>query len=227
MDERGPSDAPPSLREQFASDPWPVVGFTTTEHSNLTNRRGTLTSETTGRVAAYLSTLSASLVALGFVGGGGDFRDDFFAFGAVALSITALVGIVTFLRCLQGSVEDVVLGQRIERVRRAYLELVPGLVDHIEGPLDTSLDDARRASGMTGPSGWQLALTMAGLVSIVNSALIGVVVGFLLQLAGADPAIVWSAGAVVVLVAAVIHLRVQQRSFTIAERADRPPSRDG
>jgi hypothetical protein len=63
--------------------------------------------------------------------------------------------------------------------------------------------------------------------SIVNSALIGIVVGFLLQLAGVDPAIVWSAGAVAALVAAVIHLRLQQRTFATAERADRRPSRDG
>src|SRR6476646_39060 len=152
MDERNsPDSGRPSLRQQFASDPWPVVGFTTAEHSNLTSRRGTLTSETTGRVAAYLSTLSAGLIALGFVGGGGGghFGNAFFAFGSVALALTALVGIVTFLRCVQGSVEDVVLGERVERVRRAYLELLPGLVDYLEAPLDTSHGDARSASTMT------------------------------------------------------------------------------
>ena len=230
MDERNSSDASrPSLREQFASDPWPVVGFLTTEHSNLTSRRGTLTSETTGRVAAYLSTLSAGLVALGFVGGGsgGHFGDAFFAFGAVALGLTALVGIVTFLRCVQGSVEDVVLGERVERVRRAYLELLPGLVDYLEAPLDTSHGEARTASSMTGRSGWQLALTMAGLVSIVNSALIGLLVGFLLQLCGVDPEIVWPAGALVALLSAVVHFRAQLRSFANAQRADRHPSLDG
>jgi len=230
MDERNSPDASrPSLREQFASDPWPVVGFTTTEHSNLTSRRGTLTSETTGRVAAYLTTLSAGLVALGFVsgGGGGQFGDAFFAFGAVVLSLTVLVGIVTFLRCVQGSVEDVVLGERVERVRHAYLELLPGLVDYLEAPLDTSHGEARRASSMTGRSGWQLALTMAGLVSIVNSALIGLLVGFLLQLCGVDPEIVWPAGALVTLLSAVVHFRAQQRSFANAERADRHPSIDG
>src|SRR5882757_936562 len=231
MDEHNSPDARrPSLREQFASDPWPVVGFTTTEHSNLTSRRGTLTSETTGRVAAYLSTVSAGLVALGFVGGGGgggQFGDAFFAFGAVALALTALVGIVTFLRCVQGSVEDVVLGERVERVRRAYLELLPGLADYLEAPLDTSHGEARRASDMTGRAGWQLALTMAGLVSIVNSALIGLLVGFLLQLCGVDPEIVWPAGALVALLSAVVHFRAQQRSFANAERADRHPSIDG
>jgi hypothetical protein len=223
MDERKPPDpSHPSLREQFASDPWPVVGFTTTEHNNLTSRRGTLTSETTGRVAAYLSTLSAGLVALGFVGGGGGGQ-----FGAVALALTALVGIVTFLRCVQGSVEDVALGERVERVRRAYLELLPGLVDYLEAPLDTSHGEARRASSMTGRSGWQLALTMAGLVSIVNSALIGLLVGFLLQLCDVDPEIVWPAGVLVALLSAVVHFRAQQRSFANAERADRNPSLDG
>ena len=224
-----PNERRPSLREQFASDPWPVVGFTTAEHSNLTSRRGTLTSETTGRVAAYLSTLSAGLVALGFVGGGsgGHFGDAFFAFGAVALALTALVGIVTFVRCVQGSAEDVVLGERVEQVRRAYLELLPGLVDYLEAPLDTGQGEARRASGMTGRYGWQLALTMAGLVSIVNSALIGLLVGFLLQLCGVAPGTVWSAGALVALLSAVVHFSAQQHSFANAQRADRRPSLDG
>jgi hypothetical protein len=230
MEEHNSPDASrPSLSEQFASDPWPVVGFTTTEHNNLTSRRGTLTSETTGRVAAYLSTLSASLVALGFVGGGsgGHFGDAFFAFGAVALALTALVGIVTFLRCLQGSVEDVVLGERVERVRRVYLELLPSLVDYLEAPLDTSHGDASSAAGMTGRYRWQLALTMAGLVTIVNSALIGLLVGFLLQLWGVAPEILWPAGALVALLSAVVHFSAQQRSFTNAQRADRHPSLDG
>jgi hypothetical protein len=80
---------------------------------------------------------------------------------------------------------------------------------------------------MTGRYGWQLALTMAGLVSIVNSALIGLLVGFLLQLCGVAPEIVWPAGALVALLAAVVHFRAQQHSFTNVQRADRHPSLDG
>lgn len=228
-DSDGSGVGPKSLRDQFESDPWPVVGFTTAEHNNLTSRRGTLTSETTGRVAAYLSTLSAALVALGFVASGDQagFGDQFYAFGAVALLLTSVVGLVTFIRCLQGSVEDVVLSERIERIRRAYLELIPGLTDHIEPPFESNLGEARRASGMTGPSGWQLVLTLAGLVSIVNSAVIGVVAGFLLQLVDADPVVSWIAGALLAVLSIAAHLRSQQRSFTAAERANRRASRDG
>jgi hypothetical protein len=61
----------------------------------------------------------------------------------------------------------------------------------------------------------------------VNSALIGVVVGFILQLCGVDAGIVWTAGALVALLSVLVHFRAQQRSFAIAERADRRPSRDG
>ena len=141
----------------------------------------------------------------------------------MALALTALVGIVTFLRCLQGSVEDVVVGERVERVRRAYLELLPGLVDYLDAPLDTSHGDARSAAGMTGRYRWQLALTMAGLVSIVNSALIGLLVGFLLQLCGVAPEILWPAGALVALLSAVVHFSAQQR-FVHERAAHRSPS---
>ncbi len=137
----------------------------------------------------------------------------------MALSLTALVGIVTFLRCVQGSVEDVVLGERVERVRGAYLELLPGLVDYLDAPLDTSTGDARDARRMTGRYAWQLALTMAGLVSIVNSALIGLVVGFLLQLCSVDPQIVWPVGALVALLSAVVHF--SRATAFIRERGPR------
>jgi hypothetical protein len=68
---------------------------------------------------------------------------------------------------------------------------------------------------------------MAGLVSIVNSALIGLLVGFLLQLCGVVPEIVWPAGALVALLSAAVHFRAQQRSFASAERAELRPSLDG
>src|SRR5258708_38952219 len=98
--------------------------------------------------------LAAGLGAVGVVGGGsgGQFGDAFFGFGAVALALTALVGIVTFLRCVQGSVEDVVLGERVERVRRAYLELLPGLVDYLDAPLDPSHGGANSGDALTARS---------------------------------------------------------------------------
>ncbi len=116
-----PGNADPALLRQFEDNQWPVVGFTTTEHNNLVALRTATITETNGRVSTYIAVLSAALVALGLVGNGDSFDDSFFAFAAVVLLIPALVGVVTFARCLQSSIEDLRLAQRIERIREVYV----------------------------------------------------------------------------------------------------------
>jgi len=104
----------------------------------------------------------------------------------------------------------------------------PALVDYLDAPLDTSAGEAKDASRMTGP---------LRLAARAHDGRAGehreqrpdrsLVVGFLLQLCSVDPQIVWPAGALVAFLSAVVHFRVQQRSFANAGRDDRQPSLDG
>jgi hypothetical protein len=208
----------PHLQEEFDELQWPVVGFTTAEHNTLVALRTASIAETNGRASAYLATLSAALVAVGLVGGD-EFDDSFFAFGLVALLAPALVGLLTFARCLQSSVEDLRLARRVERLRATYLELVPGLAERFQAPAPDAVEGVRRASGTGGRGHWQLALTLAGLIALVNSLVLGVCVGFGAWLLSAWTGLAVGSAALVAVLSAVGHTAVQARTFRQLEQS--------
>jgi hypothetical protein len=202
------------LREQFEKDPWPVVGFLTTEHNTLISLRSASISESSSRVSAYLTTLSASLVTLGFVASSGEgFSDSFFRMGAVLLGVLTALGMVTFQRCLQTSVEDIRLARRIELLRATYLDLAPGLQGRLREPEAFDFDSARKAVGMSTRGHWQLLLTLAGLVSVINAVVLGAFAAFVAQLLGAGGAVDWTVGVVVALVHLAAQTTIQSRAF--------------
>jgi hypothetical protein len=96
------------------------------------------------------------------------------------LPALAVVGTVTFQRLVQLSLEELAYAQRIGRLRAFYVALAPELEPYVlvmHGPrAQVSLRQDR-----LGPSSWQLALTTAGMVAVVNSVLIGACAGLLLE----------------------------------------------
>src|SRR5690348_18264987 len=95
----------------------------------------------------FLTLLSASLVALGFVyqgGGGGS------AFLSVVLAVLALdlfVGLATLGRIISASMEEFRTLQAMARIRHAYLEMVPTLESYISTPF---FDDAENVLAIYG-----------------------------------------------------------------------------
>ena len=223
-DDRSRADGPavrPRLEQAFDELQWPVVGFTTTEHNTLVALRTAGIAETNGRASAYLATLSAALVALGLVGGGGELDDAFYGFGLGVLLVPALVGVLTFARCLQSSVEDLRLARRVERLRATYLELVPVLAERFQEPAPDAVTGVRRAAGTGSRGSWQLALTLAGLIALVNSLVLGVCVGFTARLLEAPTAVAVALAAVVAVLSVALHTVVQARAFRQLESARR------
>lgn len=212
-DTNGGPRADAQLQEQFRELQWPVVGFTTAEHSTLVALRTAGIAETNGRASAYLATLSAALVALGLIGNGAEFEDSFFGFGVVVLLVPVLVGVLTFARCLQSSVEDLRLARRVERLRATYIELVPALSERFQEPAPDAVAGVRRAAGAGGRGSWQLALTLAGLIALVNSLVLGVCVGFGARLFSAQAGLAVTCAAVVAVLSVAFHTRAQARAF--------------
>jgi hypothetical protein len=93
-----------------------VLTVLTTEHFALQGGRGTTVSESGTRSALYVGAVSSGLVALGFVGRGGTDRDTFNAFALVVLPTLYLLGLFTFVRLVQNSIEDIFLGRAINRI---------------------------------------------------------------------------------------------------------------
>jgi len=191
----------------------PAVSFATTEHFTLQTARGITVAEANGRASIYVAALSANLVALALIGQVSRLGPAFHAFALILLPVLGFVGVVTFKRLVQSSVEDIAYAQRIGRLRDFYLSVVPELEPHllvVRGSHAAALLHGRRL----GPSGWQLALTTAGMVAVVNSVLIGACAGLVLQTVGLHSlAITLAAGAAVAAAAQLLQSRHHRRTL--------------
>ena len=134
----------------------------------------------------------------------------------------AFVGVVTFQRLVQSSVEDIAYAQRIARLRAFYVGLAPELDPFllvVQGPRAESLLHGTRFR----PSTWQLMLTTAGMVGMVNSAVIGACAGLAIQtLAIGSFAAALIGGSITGVVTLDLHRRHHRR----ARDAYRPESID-
>ena len=124
-----PSRAP--LADSLGPRLGPAATFATTEHFNLQTARAVTVSEANGRASIYLAALSGNLIALAFVGQMSRLGAAFYAFALILLPVLAFVGVVTFLRLVQSSIEDLAYARRIALLRSFYLRLSPELEPYL------------------------------------------------------------------------------------------------
>jgi hypothetical protein len=190
----------------------PAVTFATTEHFNLQTARALTVSEANGRASIYLAALSGNLIALAFVGQMSRLGEAFYAFALILLPVLAFVGVVTFLRLVQSSVEDIAYANRIALLRSFYLRVSPELEPYliaVPGAPSAAPSDRGRA----GPSAWQLTLTAAGMVAVVNSVVVAACAGLVLEATGVHSlAIPVAVGIVVGAAAFTLHERHHRRA---------------
>ena len=210
------------LARRFGDRLGPAVTFATTEHFILQTARVGTVSEANGRASIYLAALSSSLIALAFIGQTSRLGAAFYAFALILLPVLAFIGAVTFQRLVQSSIEDIAYAQRIARLRAFYLGLAPELEPFllmVHGPRAEGLLHDKRL----GPSAWQLMLTTAGMVGVVNSAVIGACAGLAIEtLPIGSFAVVLMAGSITGVATLVLHRRHHRR----AREAYRPEGID-
>jgi hypothetical protein len=202
----GPDDGGDARRAPLAESLGPRLGptaaFATTEHFNLQTARALTVSEANGRASIYLAALSGNLIALAFVGQMSRLGAAFYAFALILLPVLAFVGVVTFLRLVQCSTEDLAYARRIALLRSFYLRLSPELEPYL-----IVLTGARPAKAPS-PGAWQLTLTAAGMVAVINSVVIGACAGLVLEAAGIHSLVIPVAlGAVIGAAAFTLHER--------------------
>jgi len=214
--DQGPDDgAEPgraALADRLGTRLGSAAAFATTEHFNLQTARALTVSEANGRASIYLAALSGNLIALAFVGQMSRLGSAFYAFALILLPVLAFVGVVTFLRLVQSSIEDIAYAQRIALLRSFYLRLAPELEPYllvVRGtPSATPLIGEPLA-----PSALQLTLTTAGMVAVVNSVVVAACAGLVLEAAGVHSlAIPVAVGAVVGAGAFSLHERHHRRA---------------
>jgi hypothetical protein len=90
--------------------------------------------------------------------------------------VLAFIGVASFQRLVQSSIEDIAYAQRVARLRAFYLDVAPELE-----PFLLVVREPRFAALLhhetLQPSAWQLTLTAAGMVAVVNSVVIGACAG--------------------------------------------------
>jgi hypothetical protein len=190
----------------------PAVTFATTEHFNLQTARAATVSEANGRATLYLAALSSNLIALAFVGQISRLGTAFYAFALILLPVLAFVGVVTFQRLVQSSFEEMAYAQRIARLREFYVGVAPELEPFLLVVSGQRAEGLLHHEGLR-PSTWQLTLTTAGMVAVVNSVVIGACVGLAVTMLPIGSLVVaLTAGAVVGAAALSIQRRHHRRA---------------
>ena len=191
----------------------PTVTFATTEHFNLQTARAVTVSEANGRASIYLAALSGNLIALAFVGQMSRLGAAFYAFALILLPVLAFVGVVTFLRLVQSSIEDLAYAQRIALLRSFYLRISPELEPYLVVAKPAASPPAPAHGERLAPSAWQLTLTAAGMIAVVNSIVVAACAGLVLEAAGVHSlAIPVGVGAVIGAGAFSLHERHHRRA---------------
>lgn len=204
---------------ESASDPEQLLTALTTEHFGLQGSRSTTTSEAGSRSSLYVSAVSSTLIALGFIGQVSEVGDTFKVFALVALPTVFLLGLFTFVRLVELSVEDLMYGRAINRIRHKYLE--------IAGPearlflLVGNDDFAGVARNMSVTPGFLQAFVAAGtMVAVINGVVGGAALALALDGWFSPPlGVCVGAGAILALTNVALSVRWSGRRFEQAERA--------
>ena len=156
-----------------------AIQILSTEHWSLLATRSLTWSESFSRTSLFLSVLSASVVALGLVGGATGFGSEFTVFALALLPVTLFVGVATFVRLDEVNLEDAQWVVGMNRIRHAYLELEPELEPYFvtsryddEAGLLQSLIGETSTSPVTQPF-----LAIPGVIAVVDSVVAGATVG--------------------------------------------------
>jgi len=191
----------------------------TTEHFGLAGARAQTVSESSARASLYISAVSSTLVALGFIGQISQVGDVFNVFALTALPTLYGLGLFTFTRLVQSTVEDIFYGRAINRIRHYYLELAG---EQARLFMLSAHDDAPGVlSNMAlRPSPWQAFFTAASMVGAINSVVGGAAVAIAVGAVSDAPLGLASAIGGVAAIASFTLLRRYETSLLEAGAAE-------
>ena len=207
-----------SVAETQGSSPNPQALLTvlTTEHFTLQGARGSTISESSARAALYVGAVSSGLVALGFFGQGGQRSDAFTVFALVVLPTLYVLGVFTFARLIASSIEDLLYGRAINRIRNYYRDVAGSqgrylLLGGHDDPVGVLAN-----MGIDRPSRWQLLFTLGTMIAVVNAIVGGSAVALIAGALGASLLVAVIVGALAAIISIVLHVRWQRHTHDVA-----------
>ena len=171
-------EVPPAVRAQLLA----------TEHWSLLASRSTTQAEVLTRISMFLTLVSAGLVSLALAGQATDFDEGFPGIALTLLGIILLVGVLTEVRVINVSLEDLAYVLAMNRLRGAYAEIDPGVARYFMASRYDDLPGSQTTYYFLGARNWSQVLGSSMVfIMAVNSALLG------LLLAGITLAVGWPA----------------------------------
>jgi hypothetical protein len=183
-----------------------------TEHWALLAGRSLVYNEAFSRAGMFLSFLSATLVALGLIATVAGFNDGFLMIAAVLLAIDVFIGFASLGRIASASAEDIRFLQGMNRIRHAYVEMVPGTAPYF---MSGHHDDPETVISMYGPvlttPMRQLVhgfTTTPGMIGVITCAVGAALAAVLVMLTTHEPRLAGIVGVIafIVLNAALIAM---------------------
>lgn len=154
----------------------------TTEHSALQSARIGASSEASGRVLIFLSTLSNSTIALAFAGQASDFGTPFYIFALIILPAMLVIGFATYMRVVQSLLNEAYCGVAISRIRAHYKTVHPDAESLMLLPTTTGLGSVRSEAVLEKRLPRLQSLFMvSGMVAFVEALVAGAFVGLLIN----------------------------------------------
>jgi hypothetical protein len=187
----------------------------------LQGARSATIAESNGRATMFLASVSGGLVALGLVATASSLGAAFYGFGLVLLPTLAFVGLVTFERALQSSIEDTEYARRIALLRGYYFDHAPEIAPYL-----LRVPPAERLVMQRVPGDrWQGYRTVAGMVAVITAALAGSTMALAAVLIfDHSPAVAVISGTLGALPTLIAMIRHQDSAW---ERAAADPLRPG
>jgi hypothetical protein len=202
------SDERPDARSAFEAG-------LATEYFALSGLRAASIGEAGTRATLFFTTLTGTVLALGFLAAA---TDAVVPVAYAALPIVILLGLLSFLRLVEISVEDVAALRAITRIRAYYGGLVPEGIEYFPAPgRRQAVTDLVDVGARQTP--WRAALTTAATVGVMDALVGGASLAFALAHAGIATPLAVAIGLAVALVMICALFAHQTRRFHDALRA--------
>ena len=204
-------------------DPQALLTILTTEHFTVQGARGSTISESSGRAALYVGAVSSALIALGFIAQASELGTAFDTFALVVLPTLYALGVFTFVRLVETSVENLRYGRAINRIRAYYREFAGRQARYLLLTGHDDLPGVLATMGVVRPSRWGLFFTLASMVAVLNSMVGGTAVAFLAgAVFGAPLGAAAAAGGVAAIASMFGHFRWQRGYHLEASDTEAP-----
>lgn len=190
-----------------------LVTIMTTEHYNLRIALSMNTTEISGRSSLFVGTVSSALIALAFVGQVSHLGTAFFVFGLVVLAALIVMGLITFERVLESSNTQFMYARGITRIRHLYLEYAPQMRPYFILSAQDDVEGTLMDMGVMHSSGGQGFFSLAGMVAMITSVLVGSFVGLGLAAFSLPLTVTVSVGVVAFLMSVGLHQLYQWRNW--------------